>query len=95
MARTVGSRELKTRLGAYLRLVRRGLSFVITDRGRPVARLGPVEVTTDDVAGRLADLEATGHISRASGDPLPRFKAAAVRGGPVSKTVLEERGDRF
>lgn len=94
MSRNVGSRELKTRLGTYLRLVRRGLSFVITDRGRPVARLGPIE-TGADTAGRLQDLEAAGQISRAASDPLPRFRAAVVRGAPLSSTILEERGDRF
>ena len=94
MPRNVGSRELKTRLGTYLRLVRRGLSFVITDRGRPVARLGPIEAAVD-TAGRLRDLEATGQVSRASSEPLPRFRAAVVRGAPLSATILEERGDRF
>lgn len=37
----VGVRELKTSLSAYLRRVRGGDSFVVTDRGRAVARLSP------------------------------------------------------
>jgi prevent-host-death family protein len=93
MSRTIGSRELRTRLGTYLRLVRRGLSFVITDRGRPVARLGPIEAAAD-TAGRLQDLEATGQVSRASSKPLSCFRAVALRGAPLSSTILGERGDR-
>jgi prevent-host-death family protein len=38
----VGSRELKTRLGTYLRRVREGRTFVVTDRGEPVAELRPL-----------------------------------------------------
>src|SRR3989304_5686519 len=35
----VGARELKTRLGTYLRKVRQGSTLVVTDRGEPVAEL--------------------------------------------------------
>jgi antitoxin (DNA-binding transcriptional repressor) of toxin-antitoxin stability system len=38
----VGSRELKTRLGTYVRRVREGRSFVATDRGAPIAELRPI-----------------------------------------------------
>ena len=39
MRKTVGSRELKTRLGTYLRQVREGMTLVVTERGLPVAEL--------------------------------------------------------
>ena len=35
----VSIREMKNRLSKYLKLVRAGKDVVITDRGRPVARL--------------------------------------------------------
>jgi prevent-host-death family protein len=35
--------ELKARLSAYLDIVRRGGEVLVTDRGRPIARLAPVE----------------------------------------------------
>ncbi len=37
--KTVGSRELKNRLGRYLGLVRKGETIIVTDRGKPVARI--------------------------------------------------------
>ena len=95
MTRTVGSRDLKTRLGTYLRLVRQGVAFVVTDRGRPVARLGPMEAPAADTAGRLAEMAATGQLSRATSKPLPPFRAVKVRGAPVSSTIVKERKDRF
>lgn len=39
--RVVNIRELKARLSAYLRDVQRGEAFLVTDRNRVVARLGP------------------------------------------------------
>lgn len=39
--RAVGVRELKNKLSEYLRLVRRGESVLVTDRGRVVAELHP------------------------------------------------------
>jgi prevent-host-death family protein len=95
MARTVGSRDLKTRLGTYLRLVRKGIDFIVTDRGRPVARLGPVGDAAADASGRLAEMAVTGQLSRASSEPLPAFRAAKVRGRPVSETIVKSREDRF
>lgn len=38
---TVGARELRTRLGSYLKRVGRGHSFIVTDRHQPVAELRP------------------------------------------------------
>ena len=58
-ASDVGSRELKTRLGAYLQRVRDGQSFIVTDRGQPVAELRPIGrgTSTTDKLARLAAKE--------------------------------------
>jgi prevent-host-death family protein len=60
---TVGIRELKNRLGYYLRAIRQGRAFVVTDRGKPVARLVPVvpsgeETWPPDLEGRMWELAA-------------------------------------
>jgi len=39
----VGVRELKNRLTHYLRLIRQGEAIIITDRGKPIAVLKPIE----------------------------------------------------
>ncbi len=39
----VGIAELKRRLSKYLRRVRRGVRITVLDRGKPVARLEPVD----------------------------------------------------
>ena len=41
--RTVPQRELRNNIGRLLREAEAGASFTVTVRGRPVARLGPLE----------------------------------------------------
>ena len=91
--RTVGSRELKNRLGRYLGLVGRGETIIVTDRGKPVARLVPPEPepeTTYSVEDLLKRLEAEGHLRRGT-RPFRRFKPIRVKGKPISQMILEYR----
>lgn len=94
MTRIVGARELKIRLGAYLREVRRGRTIVVTNRGEPVAELRPLEVSATGDQGRLDKLVALGVLSRVSKAPLPPFRPIRHRGRPLSETVAEARRDR-
>jgi len=92
----VGSRELKTRLGTYLRRVREGRTFVVTDRGTPIAELRPVESGTDAVEVKLARLNARGLITRQEAGPLSPFKPIRVpRRASGAQAIIEDREDRF
>jgi prevent-host-death family protein len=51
----VGVRELKAKLSAYLAAVQSGQEFLVTDRGRPVARLSPVRGGADEHLARLIE----------------------------------------
>ena len=79
-------RELKNNLSRFLARVADGESIVVTDRGHPVARLSPIDASTD----RLADLIAAGVVRapRAGRRPLPGRIAAS---GPVSDLVDDQR----
>jgi len=90
---TVGSRELKTRLGGYLQKVREGTTIVITDRGEPVAELKPLRRTGDELAA-LERLQALGTVTREENRPLAPFRPIRPRGPPVSDAILEDRNDR-
>jgi prevent-host-death family protein len=93
--RTVGSRELKNRLGRYLGLVGKGETIVVTDRGKPVARLSPPEPESSKVYSvddLLRDMEAAGHLRRPTGNRKDRvFKPVVTRGKSASQMVLEDR----
>ena len=90
----MGARELKTRLGTYLRRVSKGTTLVVTDRGRPVAELRPIdaESATDRT---LAKLAAVGLVTRPRERHLASFRLIASRGESLAKAVSEDRDDRF
>lgn len=91
----VGSRELKTRLGTYLRQVQKGQILVITDRGRPVAELKPIVAEGDGELGGLDELIALGLLTRKSSAPLVRIKPVPTKGKLLSTAIIEDREDRF
>lgn len=90
----VGSRELKTRLGAYLRAVRSGSTITVTERGVPVARLSPLS-GEEGIDGALAKMEAAGLLSRGTGGFTVGAKAIRVEGEPIDQTIARERDDRL
>ncbi len=96
MARdTVGARELKTRLGTYLRLVQGGRPLVVTERGRPIAEIVPLSGSKDPVHAALDALDVVGLITRSTSRSLRRCKPMRVAGPSMSQTILEDREDRL
>jgi prevent-host-death family protein len=88
--------EAKNQLSALIDRVRHGETIVITDRGRPVARLvSALTGAAEDPQGRLARLERQGGLRRATALPpralilkkLPRTKKPSG----VLEILLEER----
>lgn len=83
------------RLGTYLREVQDGTTFVVTERGRPVAELRPLASAEGEEA-RLDELAALGLVTRGNGAPLPPFAPLQVAGASsLSEAILEEREDRI
>ena len=82
----VGVRDLKNNLSRYLARVRNGEEVLVTDHGRPVARLSPVEAST---SGLDALIEA-GLAQPPTSDrrALPKLIHAT---GTVSDLVAEQR----
>jgi prevent-host-death family protein len=74
--------ETKSRLSALLHKVRDGESVLITDRGRPVAQLVPVEV---DMASAEDWLSALGH------DGAVRPRIATLPPGFLQEQLPEPR----
>ena len=90
----VGARELKVRLGTYLRRVRQGQTLVVTDRGQPVAELRPIAAEAGiDVI--LAKLEASGTVTRPTKEHLSPFRPIERRGDSAAVAITEDRDDRF
>lgn len=87
----VGSRELKNRLGHYLRCVRKGETILVTARGRPVARLMAADgAPATDVDARLRELAEKGLIRLGSGKLSP-VKPLPMRGKLLSRLIEDMR----
>lgn len=81
----VGVRELHDRLSEYLEKVEGGTDFVVTRRGRPIARLSQVEGPRP-----FEDLERRGLI-RWPDKPRQARKPLAGSKGSVSRLVRDQR----
>ena len=77
--RTAGLREARQNLSALLDEVRKGHEIIITDRGRPVAKLVPPDPTRGKGVPNLAAFR----------------RKMPVLDPPLSTTVAEDRADRL
>ncbi|MFQ5899824.1 MAG: type II toxin-antitoxin system Phd/YefM family antitoxin [Candidatus Methylomirabilia bacterium] len=90
---TVGVKELKNRLTQYLRRTKQGEEVIVTERGKPIALLHPIQSAVDAVSleARLARLAARGVVTLPTHKPLKRVHLVKVAGPPLSHTILEDR----
>jgi antitoxin (DNA-binding transcriptional repressor) of toxin-antitoxin stability system len=91
----VGCRELKTRMGSYLRRVKAGATFIVTERGQPIAELRPLALG-GGIEEQLYRLASQGLVSREVREPaaFDDFQPLVSRQS-VSQAVLDDREDRF
>ncbi len=82
----VGVRELKAKLSRYIARVESGEEVVVTERGKEVAILCPISTERRMVQ----DLVRTGKARWRGGKPRG-LEGVRIKGGPVSRTVLESR----
>jgi prevent-host-death family protein len=83
--------DLKALLSEKLRLVRSGEELVVTERGRPIARLVPI--SPESTTGRLSALAADGVVRLGNGtfpasilnDPGPADPNGLVRAALLSE----------
>ena len=76
----IGAFEAKNKLSALLERAERGEEFLITRRGKPVAKLGPITSATNRAAAR----EAAERI-------LERGRAVSLGGLRIADLISEGR----
>ncbi len=92
---TVSVATLKARLSDYLRRVRAGETFVVTDRGVPVARVAPMEGAAS-LRGRAEELAAAGLLRPPTTSMDASFADAnrpSDAEGRSLESVLDERAE--
>ena len=75
----VGIKELKNRLTQYLRRVKQGEEVIVTERGKPIALIQPIQSAQQPVSlqarlARLAGPHVEGPRPPMSGSQLPLFQ---------------------
>ena len=83
----VGIRELKNQLSHYIDQVCAGTEIIVTEHGKPVARLTALTEADD----RLARLIASGAVRPAVKPKNPRPRGRFTATGSVSEIVINER----
>ena len=86
---TIGIRELKTHLSRHLKRVRAGVRLVVTEHGRSIATIAPVNSPPGlDWAHQLV---AEGGARWNGGKPAPAARPAVARTKSASAMVIEDR----
>lgn len=98
--KSVGVKQLKSRLSEYLRLVRSGETVLVTDRDEVVAELRPTRRrpdVEDSLEGLLDSLAERGELTRTS-QPKRRWtwkvKGLGLAAGSANTLLRELRDDR-
>ena len=84
---------MKNHLTQYLRRTKQGEEVVVTERGKPIALLRPIESKRRAMSreARLAALAAQGLATLPLRKPPRRIRVIKVSGRPLSQVILEDR----
>ena len=92
MQSTVGIREARLNLSKLVKLVQGGAQIVITDRGRAVGKLVPIDAKESRLEDRISQLRREGRI--APKPALSRIPTPLTHGGDAAQRLLREDRDR-
>jgi prevent-host-death family protein len=92
----MGLREANQQFSKAIKAVKAGKEVVLTERGRPIAVIKPLEDEKKEEAV-IRRLEAEGILRSGpkSGKPMPVWRSPVrIKGKPISETISEERDER-
>lgn len=87
----VGIRELRQNLSVYVRRLRRGERFEVTDRGRPVGLLLPLKENLSPLERLIAEGRATRPVGNLLDLPPPEGEVSTK----ASEALIADREDRL
>jgi prevent-host-death family protein len=92
MSSVVGIREARLNFSRLVKLVQGGAQIVITDRGRAVGKLVPIDPGESNLEERISQLRRQGIVAPKSG--LARIPVPLKHGGAEAQRLLREDRDR-
>jgi prevent-host-death family protein len=87
---SVGIREAKASLSKLIKIVQKGNEVFLTDRGRPVGKIEPLQQESLPLAARIKELEEAGIIEPASAKALQGLPPPIPVSGEVAQRLLNE-----
>lgn len=91
MATEVGVRELKNKLSEHLRKVKAGEDVVITEHGKPIAKLSRLPARPEWMEAMIA----RGELIPGDGRPLKGTRIKLRGKGPSADEILRESRGRY
>ena len=89
---TTGVRDLKNNLSKYLNSVKNGAGILVTEHGRPIARILPEPQKKKSIEEQLAPLVADGVVHLPSTKLRPAARPTIESKGKMSsEIVIEDR----
>ena len=88
--------EAKQNFSKAIKAVKAGKDVILTERGKPIAVIKPLEQGTKADA-TIRRLEAEGVLRRGpkNGKPMPVWRSPVrIKGKPISDTIREERNEQ-
>jgi prevent-host-death family protein len=87
----VGLRVASQRFSKNIKAVRGGEVVLLTDRGKPLARIVPIHIA-EQLETLVHRLEAMGFLrAAAKPHPMPAWNPRPLTGVPMTRTLREER----
>jgi prevent-host-death family protein len=90
---SVGIRDAKIHLSRYLKLVQKGEEVVITDHGRPVGKIVPLESRDLSLEERIERLVQQGIMEPLSGERLTTIPPPIPLPKGIAQRMLQEDRD--
>lgn len=89
----MGLREANQRFSTAIKAVKQGKEVVLTERGKPIAVIKPLQ-SEEKAEAVVERLEAEGILRPAlKRGPMPPWKPVRIKGKPLSETIREERDE--
>ncbi len=88
--KTAGIRDAKMHLSKYLKMVRGGGEVVLTDRGRPVGKIVPIENKDVSLSFRIKTLEDQGLLEIHSQKGREKVAPPIPISGDIAQRFLKE-----
>jgi len=91
--KTAAVAKLKAGLSEYLAMVKDGEEIIVTDRGKPIAKISPLKRDETDVPLHLKRLEKAGlvRIGHAVSKDIFRLPRLSDKKGSALKALIDER----